>query len=172
MSAETMKMPDPIMTPTTTITESNKPRPRAKVSGEGEAREGDCVEARSRALGRIVRGGQVIEPNFFRSYAQNLDGVQTTGSYGPDLFPISRNQKCLAPAILLAEPKKILASLNPSKIVDHIDPGGIVLPVNLLNGTGVSVGQEHIICVLQPIQMLEHQIARIASPFHAGDVGV
>jgi hypothetical protein len=34
MSAETMKIPDPIITPTTTITESNKPRPRAKFVGE------------------------------------------------------------------------------------------------------------------------------------------
>ncbi len=28
ISAETMKMPEPTMMPTTTITESNKPRPR------------------------------------------------------------------------------------------------------------------------------------------------
>jgi hypothetical protein len=39
MSAETMKIPDPIMTPTTTITESNKPRPRANVAGEELAAE-------------------------------------------------------------------------------------------------------------------------------------
>src|SRR5579864_911563 len=43
MSAETMKIPDPIMTPTTTITESNKPRPRANVAGEELASEVDLV---------------------------------------------------------------------------------------------------------------------------------
>jgi hypothetical protein len=43
MSAETMKIPDPIMTPTTTITESNKPRPRANVVGEELAAEVDLV---------------------------------------------------------------------------------------------------------------------------------
>src|SRR5580658_2124811 len=37
MSAETMKIPEPIITPTTTITESKRPRPRAKVGSDGEA---------------------------------------------------------------------------------------------------------------------------------------
>src|SRR5277367_6533078 len=35
MSAETIKIPEPIITPTTTITESKRPRPRANVGSEG-----------------------------------------------------------------------------------------------------------------------------------------
>src|ERR1700691_5246014 len=35
MSAETMKIPEPIITPTTTITESNRPSPGAKVGSFG-----------------------------------------------------------------------------------------------------------------------------------------
>src|SRR5271156_4652831 len=37
MSAETMKIPEPIITPTTTITESKRPRPRANVGSCGVA---------------------------------------------------------------------------------------------------------------------------------------
>src|SRR5271156_4542599 len=37
MSAETIKIPEPIITPTTTITESKRPRPRAKVESDGGA---------------------------------------------------------------------------------------------------------------------------------------
>src|SRR5271155_792987 len=44
MSADTMKIPEPIITPTTTITESNRPSPRAKVGPEGET-EGVPEEA-------------------------------------------------------------------------------------------------------------------------------
>src|ERR1700679_2959085 len=40
MSAETMKIPEPIITPTTTITESNRPRPRVKVGSCGVATGG------------------------------------------------------------------------------------------------------------------------------------
>src|SRR5580693_6434448 len=37
MSAETIKIPEPIITPTTTITESKRPRPRANVGACGSA---------------------------------------------------------------------------------------------------------------------------------------
>jgi hypothetical protein len=44
MSAETMKMPDPIIEPTTTIVESNRPRPRLNsVSRPAAAADGDVV---------------------------------------------------------------------------------------------------------------------------------
>src|SRR5580658_11071423 len=46
MSAETMKIPEPIITPTTTITESNRPRPRAKV--------GVCGVAAGEVTGALV----------------------------------------------------------------------------------------------------------------------
>ena len=37
MSAETMKMPEPIMDPTTTIVESNRPSPRVNSVSRPEA---------------------------------------------------------------------------------------------------------------------------------------
>src|ERR1700678_622070 len=46
MSADTMKIPEPIITPTTTITESNRPRPRANV--------GVCGVAAGEAAGALV----------------------------------------------------------------------------------------------------------------------
>src|SRR5580658_4809844 len=47
ISADTMKIPEPIMTPTTTMTESKRPRPRANegASEAGDGRgESACVE--------------------------------------------------------------------------------------------------------------------------------
>ena len=41
MSAETMKMPEPIMDPTTTIVESNRPRPRVNSVSRPEAPASD-----------------------------------------------------------------------------------------------------------------------------------
>src|SRR5271156_94131 len=47
MSAETMKIPEPIMTPTTTITESKRPRPRVNVGicglAAGEVTDGLAI---------------------------------------------------------------------------------------------------------------------------------
>src|ERR1700683_1221009 len=53
MSAETMKIPEPIITPTTTITESNRPRPRAKVGSCGVA-TGGGEEASGALFGIII----------------------------------------------------------------------------------------------------------------------
>src|SRR6185437_4475262 len=73
MSADTMKMPEPIMMPTTTITESNRPSPRAKLREPGvpdsfvtleAVRESVLIgfllavsEARCEAATYISRGG-------------------------------------------------------------------------------------------------------------------
>src|SRR5271156_1825551 len=46
MSAETIKIPEPIITPTTTITESKRPRPRAKA--------GVCGAAAGETTGALV----------------------------------------------------------------------------------------------------------------------
>src|SRR5262249_49257096 len=66
MSAETMKMPEPIITPTTTMVESNRLRPRTKVRSAGLVvvgcvmawvSESVCGQVTTRRGGRSRRDG-------------------------------------------------------------------------------------------------------------------
>src|SRR5437764_13549899 len=79
ISAETMKMPDPIIEPATSMVESSNPRPRMNLPLVGS--DGDISGAHARRAGLIIR--QRERAVFFgRDSALRRPGIYPAGGCG------------------------------------------------------------------------------------------
>ena len=106
----------------------------------------------------------------FFVHAANFSDV--VGAGGDELHAVSvaRDEVGVAPAVALAEPQKVLAVVDPLNFVHHVHPGGILIAENLADLAGGGVGEQHIVGILQAIQMLDGEFAGISGPLEARDV--
>src|SRR5262249_42743814 len=76
------------------------------------------------------------------------------------------------PAVALAQPGTLLAALQPVKVIVDLQPRLVALNQDRLHLPGRAVSKQDLVRILEAVELLQHDPARIVCPVHAGDVVV
>jgi hypothetical protein len=76
------------------------------------------------------------------------------------------------PAIAFAQPQETLAVFDPVHFLHDFHPGIIAIGEEHLSRAGPGIACDDLVGVLQPVEVLKHNVPGIFRPFHAGNVVV
>src|SRR5690348_4938579 len=76
----------------------------------------------------------------------------------------------MVPAVALAYPGELLATLQPGDAIHYLNPGRVPLGEHGPDGAGAGVAQYHLVRVLHPVEPLQEDLIRPGGPIHPGDV--
>src|SRR6185295_16504063 len=101
-------------------------------------------------LGRVIRRCGVVEPSarlVHPFYADHVKGAVCDQLLRP---AVPANKIRVTPAILLADPDKAFAVLDPIDVVAvNVEPGVIAVGQDVLHLSGLGVADKDSVCVLQ-----------------------
>ena len=89
----------------------------------------------------------------------------------PLAAPFARHRVSVPPAVLFRHPDELAAAFQPHDLVHLFDPGFRLIAEHPPHVAGRGVGQEHVVRVLQPVHVLEHE-RPVVHPVHSRDVEV
>ena len=131
--------------------------------------EGRPVE---RAAGGILRRGQKVGPTAGGVHQGEVSDIVVAGGDLPHLIAVPGDQVEVAPAVALRQPGEISISVEPLRVVVHVDPGLVVIGEHGAKGAARDVTEHHLGGVLQPVEADQPDLARTGCPPHLGDVEV
>ena len=122
------------------------------------------------SLRGIVRGGDEVNTSLFLVDAGNADRVIHSRCQHHAGLIDTVNAVQMLPSVAFAEPEKALAIVDPMPGLHHLHPCVIPVGEERLNSAGFCVAGDHLVCVLQPVELLENHKPGILCPFHLRNV--
>src|SRR5919108_5976595 len=78
----------------------------------------------------------------------------------------------MPPSVAFTQPGELFSAIEPPLVIHHVDPGRIVVEEHPSRSAGTRIAEDNLVGVLQPIEPLNRDGLRIASPFHPCEIVV
>ena len=103
---------------------------------------------------------------------ETLDGqdVELARGQQPQLPALSRRRPDVAPAVALTHPQQLAPPGQPPPIVDHVQPGRILIAEEPARFGRGRVDQPDVVALLQAIQALQDQLTGLLHPLRSRQV--
>ena len=85
---------------------------------------------------------------------------------------VARDGVGVAPSVPFAVKSRRFPFSSQTKVLLIVHPGLVLVAEHRPHVAGFGVGQQDVVGVLQPVQVLEDQLLGVRRPVHAGDIGV
>ncbi len=131
--------------------------------------EGDAIEE---PFGRRARRCDQIGPAAGDVNRHDVDDIGLELRQQLIARTVERDAVEMTPAVLLARPGHRASTVERDQVVDRLHPGGGMLAVRAPHLAGASVSDQQIVGVLQPVQLLDQQRARVVGPLQRRQIGV